>query len=230
MFRWGKEAGAIRRGAVPGRGFWFGQEIHLEVDIFPNGNTISTPMADLPKQRAHLQIGTSSGRIGAYEIRRAQSSDVGEIASAHRDSIQSLGPKFYSPELLEYWQEGITGELYLKAMEAGEVFFVAVGEADGSRVVLGFASDYRVAGPKHGTSVYVRGDSARRGVGSALLAAAEAHAVSNGATSLEIEASLAGAAFYKASGFVEVGRGETRLTTGRSIECVFMRKDLSLIG
>jgi hypothetical protein len=155
MFRWGKEAGAIRRGAVPGRGFWFGQEIHLEVDIFPNGNTISTPMADLPKQRAHLQIGTSSGRIGAYEIRRAQSSDVGEIASAHRDSIQSLGPKFYSPELLEYWQEGITGELYLKAMEAGEVFFVAVGEADGSRVVLGFASDYRVAGPKHGTSVYV---------------------------------------------------------------------------
>jgi hypothetical protein len=61
---------------------------------------------------------------------------------------------------------------------------------------------------------------------SALLAVAEAHAIETGATSIEIEASLAGVAFYKANGFVEVGRGETRLSTGRSIECVFMRKDL----
>ena len=71
--------------------------------------------------------------------------------------------------------------------------------------------------------------AARRGsgVGSALLARAEAHAVSNGATTIEIEASLAGVAFYEANGFIEVGRGETRLTTGRSMECVFMRKDLA---
>jgi GNAT superfamily N-acetyltransferase len=112
-------------------------------------------------------------------------------------------------EIVEYWLEAITGELYLKAMEAGEVFFIAVGEASGSRAVLGFANDYCIEGQKHGTSVYVRGRSARRGVGSALLARAEAHAVSNGATSIEIEASLAGVAFYTANGFVEVGRGET---------------------
>ncbi len=174
-------------------------------------------------------MGASSGRIEAFEIRRAEPSDVDEIALAHRDSIQSIGPVFYSPELVEYWQEAITGELYLKAMEAGEVFFIAVGDADGSRAVLGFASDYCVESPKHGTSVYVRGRSARRGVGSALLARAVAHAVSNGATSIEIEASLAGVAFYQANGFVEVGRGEARLTTGRSMECVFMRKDLSAV-
>ena len=34
-------------------------------------------------------------------------------------------------------------------------------------------------------------------------------------------------AFYKANGFIEMGRGETRLTTGRSMECVLMRKDLA---
>ena len=172
-------------------------------------------------------MGTSSGRIGAFEIRRAEPSDVDEIALAHRDSIQSIGPAFYSPEVVEFWQEAIRGELYLKAMEAGEVFFIAVGEADGSRAVLGFASDYCIEGPKHGTSVYVRGRSTRHGVGSALLAKAEAHAVSNGATTIEIEASLAGVAFYEANGFIEVGRGETRLTTARSMECVFMRKDLA---
>ena len=172
----------------------------------------------------------STGRIGAFEIRRAEPSDVDEIALAHRDSIQSIGPAFYSPEVVEYWQEAITGELYLKAMEAGEVFFIAVGVVDGRSAVLGFSSDYCIEGQKHGTSVYVRGRSARQGVGSALLAAAEADAVSRGATSIEVDASLAGVAFYGAKGFVEVGRGETRLTTGRSMECIFMRKDLAAIS
>ena len=161
-----------------------------------------------------------------FEIHRAEPSDADEIALAHRDSIQSIGPAYYPTEIVEYWQEAISGELYLKAMRTGEVFFIAVGEVDGRRAVLGFASDYCIEGRKHGTSVYVRGRAARQGVGSALLAAAEGHATTNGATSIEIEASLAGVAFYKANGFVEVGRGEARLTTGHSMACVFMRKDL----
>ena len=173
---------------------------------------------------------TNNRTGGAFLIRRAEPSDVEEIALAHRDSIRSLGPNFYAPEIVEYWQEAITGELYLEAMDAGEVFFIAVGEAEGRRVVLGFASEYCVEGPKHGASVYVRGLSARRGIGSALLATAEAHALSNGATLIEVAASLAGVPFYEANGFVEVGRGNTRLTTGRSMECVFMRKDLAATG
>jgi GNAT superfamily N-acetyltransferase len=168
-------------------------------------------------------------RTGAYEIRRAEPSDVNEIALAHRDSIQSIGPSYYPEEIVGCWREAIEGQLYLKAMDGGEVFFIAVGEVDGRSAVIGFASDYCIEGQRHGTSVYVRGRSARQGIGSALLARAEAHAASSGATSIEIEASLAGVDFYKARGFIEVGRGETRLTTGRSIECVFMRKDLSAV-
>jgi GNAT superfamily N-acetyltransferase len=166
--------------------------------------------------------------MGAYEIRRAEPSDVNEIALAHRDSIQSIGPSYYPEEIVMYWQEAIEGQLYLKAMDGGEVFLIAVGDIEGRRAVLGFASDYCIEGQRHGSSVYVRGRSARQGIGSALLAKAEAHAVETGATSIEIEASLAGVAFYKANGFVEIGRGEARLTTGRSMECVFMRKDLAV--
>jgi GNAT superfamily N-acetyltransferase len=169
----------------------------------------------------------SSERTGAFEIRRGEPADVDQIALAHRDSIQSIGPAFYSPVVVEYWQEGITGELYRRAMESGEVFFIAVGDVDGRHAVLGFASHYGTEGPKHGVSVYVRGRSARQGLGSALLARAEAHAVAAGATSIEIDASLAGVAFYRLHGYVEMGRRDTRLTTGRSIECVFMRKDLA---
>jgi GNAT superfamily N-acetyltransferase len=168
-----------------------------------------------------------TGRMGAYEIRRAEPSDVNEIALAHRDSIQSMGPSYYPEEIVGYWQEAIDGQLYLEAMNGGEVFFIAVGDIDGRRAVLGFASDYCIEGQRHGSSVYVRGRSARQGIGSALLARAEAHALETGATSIEIEASLAGVAFYKANGFVEIGRGEAHLTTGRSMECVFMRKDLA---
>ena len=170
---------------------------------------------------------TSSKRTGSVEIRRAEPSDVDEIALAHCDSIQSIGPDFYSPEVVQYWQEGITGELYRTAMDAGEVFFIGVGDIDGRRAVLGFASDYGIDGPKHGVSVYVRGCAVRRGLGSALLARAEAHAVAAGATSIEIDSSLAGVAFYEVHGYVEVARRVTRLTTGRSIDCVFMRKDLA---
>ena len=51
-------------------------------------------------------------------------------------------------------------------------------------------------------------------------------AVATGAAEIHVEASLAGVEFYRANGFVEMGRGETRLTSGRPIACVFMRKSL----
>ncbi len=63
-------------------------------------------------------------------------------------------------------------------------------------------------------------------MGSALLREAESHAVGNVVTSIQVDASLAGAEFYRANGLIEVGRGETRLKSGRPIVCVFMRADL----
>jgi ribosomal protein S18 acetylase RimI-like enzyme len=111
-------------------------------------------------------------------------------------------------------------------MNGGEVFFIATGLVDGATLVLGFASDYRIEGSQHGTSVYVRGIAARQGIGSAVYRLAEAHAIASGAASIAIEASLAGVAFYRTQGFVEVGEGETHLMSGRPIACVFMRKDL----
>lgn len=165
-------------------------------------------------------------KIAEFEARRAHPSDADDIALAHRDSIRSIGPQFYPPNVVDDWAEGLTGDVYLKAMERGEVFFIATRKVAGKELVLGFASDYCIEGSTHGTSVYVRGDAARRGIGSALVRLAEAHAVTRGATSIHVEASLAGMEFYKANGFTEVGRGETRLMSGRPIACVFMRKDL----
>jgi GNAT superfamily N-acetyltransferase len=161
-----------------------------------------------------------------FETRQARPSDAEYIAIAHRDSIRTLGPLFYPPNVVDDWAHGLTADLYMNAMAGGEVFFIAVAEMRGAQAVLGFASDYPREGTRHGTSVYVRGDVARRGVGTALLKRAEAEAIARGATSVHVEASLAGVEFYKANGFVEISRGETHLKSGRPIACVFMEKDL----
>jgi putative acetyltransferase len=168
-------------------------------------------------------------QIADFKTRHAHPSDVDEIAVAHRDSIRSIGPGFYPPNVVDEWAAGLTGDVYLKAMKDGEVFFVATGEIDSKPAVLGFAS-HRIDGMQHGTSVYVRGLAARRGIGSALFRLAEADALAKGATAIHIEASLAGVEFYRANGFDEVARGETRLMSGRPISCVFMRKTLKTAG
>lgn len=159
------------------------------------------------------------------ETRRANRADAEAILAAHLDSIHSIGPHFYSPDIVELWGAGLTADVYVKAMEGGEVFFIAIGPIEGQSAVLGFAS-HRVEDEQDGVSVYVRGRAARCGIGTKLLGLAEDHARAHGAGSINIQASLAGVAFYRANGFEEIQRGEALLTTGRSMPCVFMRKRL----
>ncbi|PYR28849.1 MAG: hypothetical protein DMF92_13215 [Acidobacteria bacterium] len=176
----------------------------------------------------------ASAALGAVEARALlnvaaadRSSLVrSEAVDKHCDSIRSVGPQFYPPSVVEDWEEGLTPDIHVNAMEGGEVFFVAVGQIDNDSAVLGFAT-HRIDDARDGGSVYVRGLATRRGIGSALLRMVEAHAIGQGATSIHVEASLAGVEFYKANGFEEVGRGDTLLASGRPIACVFMRKTLT---
>jgi putative acetyltransferase len=161
--------------------------------------------------------------IGAIETRKAHPDDAGAILAAHLDSIRSIGPHFYSPDVVEAWSAGLTPNVYVNAMEGGEVFFIAIGAVSGESVVLGFAS-HRVDDDHDGASVYVRGVASRCGIGTKLLGLAEEHARIHGAKSIKIQASLAGVAFYRANGFEELGRGEASLMTGQSMPCVFMQK------
>ena len=164
----------------------------------------------------------------SVQTRRAGWNDAEAIALAHADSIRSIGPAYYSPDVVEAWGCGLTADLYIKAMAGGEVFFIATGEIDGETVVLGFAT-HRVDDDQDGASVYVRGRAARRGIGTALLRLAEDHARANGATTIQIQASLAGVEFYRANGFEELGRGDALLMSGHSMPCVFMRKILASV-
>lgn len=160
------------------------------------------------------------------QTRLATPADAPAMAEAHVDSIRSLGPAFYSPELVDAWAALVRPAMYVEAMAAGEVFFIALGPIDGQPAVLGFASDNPAGGHDSG-SCYVRGGAARQGIGSALWQLAEAHARARGARAVTIEASLAGEAFYLALGFAEIERCHVELRSGASIPCVRMRKPLA---
>ena len=130
--------------------------------------------------------------------------------------------KLLPQEIVNDWSSEITAEMYLQTMQQGEVFFIAVDDND---KVLGFSS-HRIDDGIHGVSVYVRGKAARHGVGTALLRTAEESAIAAKASTIEIDASLAAFEFYIANDFNEISRGNHQLATGRSMPCVYMRKDL----
>ena len=114
---------------------------------------------------------------------------------------------FYPQSVVDDWQNGLAADVYLKAMKrVGEVISIATGEVEDNALILGFASDYCIEGSEHGTSVYVRGIAARRGIGSALFRLAEAHAAARGATTISIgAASLAGVEFYRSERILRGG-------------------------
>ena len=161
-----------------------------------------------------------------FEVRRAGPGNADAIAAAHIDSIVSIGPRFYDADTVRAWSAHLTPALYANAMARGEEMFIAIDRRGDANAVLGFSS-HRVDDGVHRTAIYIRGDAARRGIGSALFKAAEAAAIAAGATSLEIDASLAAVDFYKTLGFEETGRGTHALRSGHAMACVFMRKNLT---
>jgi putative acetyltransferase len=161
-----------------------------------------------------------------FQVRPAETADGDGIAEAHMASIRSLGAKAYDQEIVDDWGAPRSGDLYRRAMERGEILFVAVQRESGKEDrILGFSS-YRFEPGKHRTAVYVRGDAARKGVGTALFTSAEGAARQQGAREIDVDASLAAVAFYKAKGFQELGTGEHALQSGKRMACVFMRKHL----
>lgn len=163
--------------------------------------------------------------IPIVETRLATVADAEGIAAAHLDSIRSISARFYSPEIVADWIAPINGERYAEFIASGSAFYITLGTVNGKAEVLGFAA-HRVADGKHRTAVYIRGIAARSGIGSALFKLAEGHAIARGATSIHVDSSLAAVEFYRANGFAATGRGTFQLRSGRSMECVFMRKTI----
>lgn len=75
-------------------------------------------------------------------------------------------------------------------------------------------------------AMYTHPDFARRGIGRLVLSLCEAAAASEGFTTLELVATVAGEPLYSASGYAAMERIDVPTTKGVTVPCARMRKHL----
>lgn len=161
-----------------------------------------------------------------YRVRECFESDLDDIVSAHVASIRLLCAGFYSSDLIADWVSPINAQKYRDAIEQGATIFVAEGKGG---KMLGFSETHQVRDHEFNAAVFVRKEDSRKGVGTALYRAAESFAVQSGATTIELNASLAAVQFYLAQGFEKCERQKIEVSAGRYLSGIRMRKMLSRI-
>ncbi len=157
-------------------------------------------------------------------IRPAVEADAAAMAEAHYSAVHVSAANSYPSEILELWSPALSAartEVFRGALRGGRELFLVAEEAS---AVVGFGSIVPSANELR--SVYVHADHGLRGVGSVLLKELEVLAESRGCSDLEFNASLNAEPFYARNGYVAVARGAQRLTGGREMACVTMRKKL----
>lgn len=154
-----------------------------------------------------------------FSIRPGVPADAPAIRRVHESSIRGLGPARYMAAEVESWVGVLTDQGYVDHMATGEIFLVAETPADG---VVAFCSrqDDEVK------ALYVAPAWVGRGVGTALLALAEAAIAEAGHAKVRIGASLTGESFYTARGYVVVGRHLWTTRGGLAIASVDMERPL----
>jgi N-acetylglutamate synthase-like GNAT family acetyltransferase len=149
-------------------------------------------------------------------IRSATAADSQGILEAHQDSIRKVASKDYNALQVAGWSDHLTPEGYVRAMEKGEVMFVAI--LDGK--IVGFSAI------KAGNvrALYVASHGIGKGIAKKLYAELENVAKKDRITKLTLSSSLTAEGFYTHMGFKKIEMSAHRLGSGVEIPCVKMEK------
>jgi GNAT superfamily N-acetyltransferase len=175
-------------------------------------------------------------------IRPATLADVEPLRELQMSAMRALGAGWYTPAEVEAAvryvcvpDRGLIADgTYLVAEQAGRLVGCGgwslrrkayAGPADGEddRVPL----DPRTE-PTRIRAMFTAPDIARQGVGRAILAAAESGAGAAGFTRARLGATLSGEAFYRRSGYAEIGREVALLPDGTALAVILMEKDVGV--
>lgn len=151
-------------------------------------------------------------------LRAGTPADGQVLRDLHEASIRAFGISAYTAEEVESWVGVMEPHRYGEAMTKNGEIFVVAEDADGA--LAGFCS-YKV---DEVVGLYVAPAYGRLGVGSALLAAAEAAIVAKGYKSIRIGASLSGRAFYEARGYRVVAEKIWKSRGGLDMAALDMEK------
>jgi GNAT superfamily N-acetyltransferase len=178
---------------------------------------------------------------GAPTIRPASPADIVALRDLQRSAMRSLGAGYYTPT------EVAAAVRHICVPDRGLIDdgTYLVAELDGRLVGCGGWSLRRkaYAGPAASQTdaerldpateptriraMFTAPDLARRGIGRAILQAAEDAARAAGFRRARLGATLSGEAFYRRSGYVEIGRETALLPDGTALAVIVMEKDLA---
>jgi GNAT superfamily N-acetyltransferase len=178
---------------------------------------------------------------GAPTIRPASPADIGALRDLQRSAMRSLGAGYYTPTEVAAAvrcicvpdPELIDGGTYPVAELDGRLVGCG-GWSLRRKAYAGPAASETDAAPRDPLTeptriraMFTAPDVARQGVGRAIPAAAEDAARAAGFRRARLGAMLSGEAFYRRSGYVEIGRETAPLPGGTDIEVIVMEKDLA---
>ncbi len=158
----------------------------------------------------HFSLAGSSPRT-MPTVREATDADREAIAAVQEAAIREFGPDAYPEEAVAAWASYPEPGVY-DLDDPDDAFVVAAvdGECEPPGGVAGFAE--LLVPDAEVSKMYVHPDSARRGVGRALVEWAVAAARERGLDALTLEASLNAAGFYERVGFEPVDSHEKTLS------------------
>jgi GNAT superfamily N-acetyltransferase len=174
-------------------------------------------------------------------IRPASLADIGPLRELQTSAMRALGAGYYTPAEVE----AAVRYVCVPDRELIEDGTYLVAELDRRLVGCGGWSLRRkhYAGPSERETdalrldprteptriraMFTAPDDARRGVGRALLTAAESAARAAGFGRARLGATLSGEAFYRRCGYVEIGRETAPLPDGTALAVVLMEKGLA---
>lgn len=171
-------------------------------------------------------------------IRLARIFDADRIERLQERSLLRLGSRYYGREAIESFLR-LVGTLDTRLIQ-DRTYYVA--EVDGRMVGCGGWTFRAAAVPGGGPTpaprldpdrdaafvraIYVAPESARRGVGSALMEQAESDIAGAGFARAQLVATLSGEPLYRKLGYREIGRLAVHLPDGNVLQGVRMEKNL----
>lgn len=132
--------------------------------------------------------------IHPITIRIAQATDVPELATLYRETVQASARQYYSPAQTQAWASLAARQEVFRQFILGVTTYVAV-DATG---IVGFAG---IAADGHVASTYVRSDRLHQGLGSRLMQTVLEHAHHHQIPRLYAEASEFSLGLFQKFGF-----------------------------
>lgn len=127
-------------------------------------------------------------------IRRAQESDLPQLAALYRQTVWTIAPQKYTPAQTQAWASFAEDRDHFRQFILEGTTYVAEDKTG----MLGFAG---IAADGHVSSVYVRSDCIHQGIGSALMKMLLEHANNQGMQRLYAEASEFSLGLFQKFGF-----------------------------